>query len=108
MITETTLTRSILNFYNALPECKAIKIRNDEYQERGTPDVFSVYMGIMVVLEVKRPGIPAVPTRQQAHRMRQWEAAGAQVYCVNSLQNAAKILLDIRRSEPYIKYDERE
>jgi len=64
---------------------KAINIHGSVFSERGTPDIIAVIDSNMICIECKKSKQDK-PTKIQIRRMREWQYAGAYVYCVASLE----------------------
>lgn len=72
---ESTISRSIIDYLNLMPNTRAIKMHSGRHQGRGEPDIVACIDGQMVCIETKRPG--EHPTMIQLHKGRLWTAAGA-------------------------------
>lgn len=89
--TETEIKRSIRQYLNKLkPDGKFISYCPVPYGEPGTPDIIGCYDGDMWLFEVKKKGGKITPL--QSIRIKQWDAAGAKVFVVYSLQDVKKLL----------------
>ncbi len=86
---EGRIVRKILDYLNALPECRARKVHQDGYQ-RGEPDIDAVYRGRALKLEVKVPG--GKPTPLQAKRLDDWSRAGAITGVVTSVDDVRALV----------------
>lgn len=82
-MTETQLTKKILDYLNALPNCKATKRHTGWYGRVGEPDITGCKDGKHFEIEVKRPG--EVPTAIQEKRLLEWDDAGALAFWTDSL-----------------------
>jgi hypothetical protein len=92
MMPETRLVNRIIRWLNDQPSTRARKGHGSVYQT-GEPDVDAVVCGRAVKLEVKLPG--EEPTALQARVLALWEAAGAVVGVVTSLDEAQAIVAPI-------------
>lgn len=70
----------------------AFKVAGGFRQQAGQPDLIICYDGNFCAVEVKRPGEDATPLQQ--HRLKEWQAAGAIVGVVNSVEELKKLLAD--------------
>lgn len=59
--------------------------------KRGVPDRIFIRAGVVVFIEVKRPG--EEPTRQQLKRHREMREHGATVHTVDNFADATRILM---------------
>jgi hypothetical protein len=66
--------------------CEKIESRSG----RGIMDLICIRRGRHVWMEVKRDGEP--PRPQQVKRARDMKSAGAEVYCIDTLEKARRIL----------------
>lgn len=66
--------------------CDKIESRS----RRGIMDLLCIRRGRVIFIEVKRPG--EEPTEQQARRAREMKAQGAEVFAVDSIEQARQIL----------------
>lgn len=73
----------------------AIKIHGGPHQLSGLPDVLAIKGGHAAWAEFKRPG--GEPTKIQAHRLRELEAAGCSCAVVTSAGEYREFLM---RAEP--------
>lgn len=87
---ERTITKSILEFLNGLPECYAMKTKGD-YRSSGQPDIIGCHKGRALALEVKRPEVGRI-TALQAVTLGKWRAAGAIAEIVHSVEETAQAL----------------
>jgi hypothetical protein len=92
MMPETRLVNRIIRWLNDQPSTRARKVHGSVYQT-GEPDVDAVVNGRAVKIEVKLPGQKS--TALQARRLAQWEAAGAVVGVVTSLDEVQAIVATI-------------
>lgn len=74
-MSEQHLQSRILKHLNEIKGCKAIKVPQDGYGEKGTPDILGCYLGQMFAIEVKAKG--KKPTKIQELRLSEWGSAGA-------------------------------
>jgi Holliday junction resolvase len=63
-----------------------VKIHGGPYQQMGLPDLWCVWQGRLVCLEVKLPG--EQPTPRQEHEIGRLRAAGATVAVVTSVDES--------------------
>ena len=89
-MTETQLSKKVLNYLNSLPSCKAIKIHGSAYQEAGTPDILCCHKGHLVFIELKVSNNE--PTNIQLTRLCQWELAGATATVCWSLDEVKNLI----------------
>jgi len=68
-----------------------VKIHGGPYQLAGLPDVLAIKGGHAAWAEFKRPG--CVPTRIQAHRLKELEAAGCSCAVVCSAGEYREFLM---------------
>jgi hypothetical protein len=80
-----------MRFLNTLPACKVEKRWGGPRGNAGKPDLTGCINGKRFEFEVKRPGITKA-TELQEKELRDWEAAGAIVGVVNSVDGVKKIL----------------
>jgi Holliday junction resolvase len=96
---ESLIQRDILKYLNGLPMCKAIKIICAN--EGGTPDIFCVYRGTPLVLEVKATEQDvlrsALDQKRQHMQMDQWETTGAMTAYVWSLEGVETLIAHISK-----------
>lgn len=85
-VRETTITKKVLVYLNALPGCRAEKRHGSRYGRVGAPDITGCLHGWRFELEVKRPGEKLSPI--QAHELHKWALAGAATGVVHSLEEA--------------------
>jgi len=90
---EAVIVRRIMRWLHTIPGCKAIKIHGSAYQEIGTPDIIGCINGRMFAIECKQPG--KAPTPIQRKRLAEWQAAGAIVGVVHSLEEAKQVLVQL-------------
>mgnify|MGYP006883553392 CR=1 FL=1 len=88
---ESAIVRAILGRLNKLAGCVARKRHGDVYAVAGDPDIYGCYHGRHFELEVKQPGMR--PTALQAHRLSQWDAAGARAALVSSVDEAIEVVV---------------
>ena len=70
----------------------AVKVHGDPRQRRGLPDIWAVYRGYGIGLEVKLPGREMTVTKLQAHTLAEMKRAGAIAVVVTSVEQAVRIL----------------
>ena len=96
---ESIIQLDILKYLNGLEMCKAIKIM--AANEGGTPDIFCVYRGVPVILEVKASEQDvlrsAVEQKRQHMQMDQWETTGAMTAYVWSLEGVETLITHIAK-----------
>jgi Holliday junction resolvase len=96
---ESLIQLDILKYLNGQPLCKAIKVM--KANEEGTPDIFCVYRGVPLIIEVKASEADAVAAvdnqKRQAMQMDQWQDTGARVIYAWDLVAVEWILHDIRK-----------
>lgn len=96
--TESHIVRAIRERLAREPGVKVIKIRGGLGQEAGTPDILGCALrpgmthGVMLALEVKRPG--QKPTALQKKRLAEWQAAGAIAAVVTSVDEALGLITE--------------
>lgn len=94
---ESLIQMDILKYLNSLPMCKAIKVMSAN--EAGTPDIFCVYRGVPLIIEVKATEADAVAAvenqKRQAMQMDQWQEVGARVIYAWDLVVVQWIINDI-------------
>ena len=88
-VTEKAIVNSIKRYLEKLPECYIIKTHGSVYVA-GQPDILGCYQGRTLALEVKRPG--GKPTKLQQAVLKKWEAAGAVVAVVTSVEEVKELL----------------
>lgn len=77
---EKALQSRLLKVLNSIVGCKAVKVPQDGYGEKGTPDILGCYLGHMFAIECKsRAGRP---TLLQETRLREWRDAGCHAVIV--------------------------
>jgi len=107
-VKESTIIRAILDRVKALRRAgypvKAVKFHGSRYVEAGTPDIHVTAAGRSIWLEAKRPG--RGPTPIQRVRRREWEAAGAVVRVVESVDDAMEIIGRVLREAELTRRDE--
>lgn len=95
---ESPIQYDILRHLNGLDMCKAIKILSAN--ESGTPDIFCVYHGVPIILEVKASEKDAWAAmdhqKRQFMQLDQWRDTGARVMYVWSLDMVKDIICNIR------------
>jgi len=96
---ESLIQYDILKYLNGLKMCKAIKIM--AANEAGSPDIFCVYRGVPVILEVKASEQDvlrsAVEQKRQHMQMDQWETTGAMTAYVWSLEGVETLITHIAK-----------
>lgn len=90
-MTETSITRRIVQVLRVLPKTWVVKIHGSQYQDAGTPDLIGCHDGRMFAFEVKRPGGKG-PTEIQVRTLARWEGAGAIVGVVRCEEDALSLL----------------
>ncbi len=60
-----------------------LKIAGSPMQQRGMPDLWIVFNGQTLLVELKAPGEVATPLQQ--HEMEKWQAAGARCHVCTTL-----------------------
>ena len=90
-MSESSLSRRIRQHANDLPNTKALKIHGSVMMETGTPDLLVVQNGRAIWFETKVGKNKLSPI--QAKRIQQWQAAGAVVVVVRTLDEALDVLL---------------
>ena len=88
-VTEKAIVNSIKRYLEKLPECYIIKTHGSVYVA-GQPDILGCYQGRTLALEVKRPG--GKPPKLQQAVLKKWEAAGAVVAVVTSVEEVKELL----------------
>ena len=95
---ESIIQLDILKYLNGLEMCKAIKIM--VANEGGTPDIFCVYRGVPIILEVKASEKDAWAAmenqKRQFMQLNQWRDTGAKVMYVWSLDMMKDIICETR------------
>lgn len=97
-MSEAATTRQILHALRALPECWAEKTHGSAFSAAGTPDILGCYRGRGFALEVKAPR--GRVTLIQSRMLARWEAAGAAVAVVRSLDDALAAIGAARKAGP--------
>lgn len=92
-MSESALTRRVIEKINGLPRSYCIKVHGNRYQKKGTPDVIGCCNTRSFVYEVKLHG--NVPTAIQQYELNKWESAGSLIipYTYN-IDEAIDILLN--------------
>ena len=88
---ESTLNKNVVKWLNSLPRCFAYKNRGGPYNP-GHLDVSGCLHGIRIEIEGKIGDNK--PTRNQAHYIAKWHAAGAITGWYTSLEQAKRIIRD--------------
>ena len=89
-MSESRSSYTIVKWLNAQPNTKAIKTHGAGFGEKGTPDIICSCKGQMIVFENKHKGEQA--KKLQAHRLFQWQQAGAVAVVANGLQDVKNIM----------------
>lgn len=79
---EGDVVKSILEWLNSLPMCKARKVHGNIFSA-GEPDIDCVINGFSVKIEVKDPG--EKPTQPQLKKINEWKAAGCLAFWTDNL-----------------------
>lgn len=79
---EKDVVKSILEWLNSLPMCKARKVHGGMFSA-GEPDIDCVINGLSVKIEVKSPGNQ--PTENQLKRINEWKSAGCLAFWTDNL-----------------------
>jgi penicillin-binding protein-related factor A (putative recombinase) len=87
---ESAIVKRILTWLNQQEGIKAEKTHGGMYSKAGKPDITGCINGRRFEFEVKRPGNK--PTKLQLKELREWEAAGAIIGVVYSLEDVKEIL----------------
>jgi hypothetical protein len=90
-MSETAITKSILEWLNAQPECRAIKMHSGGAQGAGEPDIHGSWRGRSFFIEVKRPGEQA--TGLQLEILRRWQQAGALAFVASHKDHVKRAML---------------
>lgn len=75
------------------------KVKGGPMQQTGQPDLLICYHGRFIANEIKRSG--GEPTKLQAYRLKQWEAAGAVAGCTTSVDELRGLLWEVAESVNY-------
>lgn len=87
---ETERTEDVLKWLKAQPGVHAFKKHTGAHGEAGHPDVFACRHGLMVLVEMKRPG--EEPTKLQYQRLRTWrDKAGAAVCWATDIEHVREL-----------------
>ena len=98
MTAERSITDRILTDLRRRPNTWAVKIGAGPYQQAGLPDILACTGGLLVALEVKRPGRKATPL--QAATLAAIRRAGGIVAVVTSVAEVVAILDGAAAPEP--------
>lgn len=90
--TEAELVKKIIKALRMIPQCEAMKIHGDMYQERGIPDILVCYRGNFVAFEVKRPGKERNVSKFQHLKLLKISKAGGVARVISSTYEAIDIL----------------
>jgi Holliday junction resolvase len=71
---EKELQSRLLKTLNGIVGCKAVKVPQDGYGEKGTPDILGCYLGNMFAIECKSAS--GKLTDIQKVRLSEWKSAG--------------------------------
>ena len=85
---ESRLSRSIISKLMTIPEVFAWKNHGSEFTMAGLPDIFVIYRGRFIGLEVKMPGKKDDVSDTQQYVHQRLREAGARVYVVSSIAEA--------------------
>jgi len=92
---EKDVIKILLDGINSAPKCKAIKIHNAGYIEKGTPDIIASLNGHMVLIEAKRDPTKS-PSYLQEKRLEEWSTAGATTAVIKGVAQAKLFIKSIQ------------
>lgn len=81
---ESSITKSILNYLNSLPDCIAEKVKGDSTAS-GRADINGCFQGRAFRVEVKTPDNRNEASTRQKINLRKWYNSGAIVMVTYSL-----------------------
>ena len=81
---ESSITKSILNYLNSLPDCIAEKVKGDSTAS-GRADINGCFQGRSFRVEVKTPDNRNEASTRQKINLRKWYNSGAIVMVTYSL-----------------------
>lgn len=87
---ERSIVQSCVRFLRKLPHCKVVKWHGNPYSQGGQPDLFVVYHGLAVLVEVKRDG--KGPNARQLIELRQWADAKAICAVVHNVDELRRVM----------------
>lgn len=90
---EKSSNNTVKKKLNLLSECKAIRVPQNGWGEKGTPDIIGSYRGRMFALEGKQPG--KKPTKIQEERLKEWSEAGAITGVFNCFDDVIDIFMSV-------------
>lgn len=73
---ESSITKSILEYLNSLPQCRAEKVQGSS-SASGRADINACYKGHTLRIEVKTPDHKNNVSPKQIHNLNKWKKAGA-------------------------------
>lgn len=96
---ESNITKSILEYLNSLPGCRAEKLQGGATAS-GRADINACYQGRTLRIEVKTPDHKNKASEKQKHNLDKWYKAGAIVMVVYSL-DAVKCFIHVVLDKKY-------
>lgn len=93
---EATIERNIIAYLNNLPMTKAVKW-SQEGRSKGHPDIICCHSGLMILIEVKRPG--KVQDMLQEVTMDEWRRVGVITAVVTEVGHVVSMMESIMREE---------
>jgi len=92
---ESDVKASCNRFLKKIPKSKFVPYSPYPYGEPGTPDKIGCINGQMILIEFKDKG--KEPSALQKIRIKEWQAAGAKVYVIDSLKKLKQEDLNVQR-----------
>lgn len=88
---ESSITKSILEYLNSLPQCRAEKVQGSS-SASGRADINACYKGHTLRIEVKTPDHKNNASPKQIHNLNKWKKAGAITMVLYSKGSLEKLL----------------
>lgn len=88
---ESSFQSQALQYLNSIPGCRAENVSGNAMQS-GRPDINGCYCGRMFKLELKVPDHKNVATKKQELELQKWEAVGAAVGVIYSMESLKKFM----------------
>lgn len=89
-VKESSIQKSILDYLNSLPRCRARNNHGSAFSGAGEPDITACYYGRHIEIEVKLPG--ERPTKLQEHTLAKWAEAGAVTLVAISVDDVKELI----------------